>query len=95
MRGHIYRSKDVGKSWQQVENTSVFSLLGSERLADGSIVIAGAGGIALVSRDNGATFQPLATTTTRVLSKPLAGGDSTVLLLGEGGPRSAALAPKP
>jgi photosystem II stability/assembly factor-like uncharacterized protein len=94
MRGHIYRSKDQGKSWQAVDNASVFSLLGSERLADGSIVLAGGGGTALVSRDNGVTFQPIVTKTTRTFAKPLPGGESTVLLLGEAGARDAALAVK-
>ena len=95
MRGHIYRTRDQGKSWQPVENASVFSLIGSERLANGAIVLAGAGGTALVSRDNGATFQPIVTRTTRMLAKPLPGDDSSVLLLGEAGARTAPLAAKP
>ena len=80
-------------AWQ-IETTSNASLLGSERLPDGSLVLAGAAGTALVSRDNGATFQPIETHTTRMLVKPLPGPDSTILLLGEGGPREAALAPR-
>jgi len=94
MRGHIFRSRDSGKGWQAVENASNASLLGSERLPDGSLVLAGAAGTALVSRDNGVSFQPIETHTTRTLVKPLPGTGSTILLLGEAGPREAALAPR-
>jgi len=94
MRGHILRSTDKGRTWQAVDNASNASLLGSDRLPDGSLVLAGAAGTALVSRDNGVSFQPIDTRTTRTLMKPLPGSASTVLLLGETGPREAALAPR-
>jgi photosystem II stability/assembly factor-like uncharacterized protein len=92
LRGRILRSADGGKTWKQLENPSVATLMGGTRLADGTIVLAGAAGTALASRDNGQTFQPVPTGTTRVLSKPVAGGADAVLFLGEAGPRSVPLA---
>jgi photosystem II stability/assembly factor-like uncharacterized protein len=92
MRGRIYRSKDKGATWAPVQNASNATLIGGEKLPDGSIVLAGSQGTALVSRDNGATFAPIRTGTTRALAKPIQGEAGTVLLLGEGGSREARLA---
>jgi hypothetical protein len=50
-------------------------------------VLAGAAGTALVSRDNGLSFQPLPTGTTRAFSNAVLGGPNTLLLLGEAGAR--------
>jgi hypothetical protein len=70
-----------------IENASTASLIGGEKLPDGSIVLAGASGMALASRDNGMTFQPLPTGTTRSFAKAIQGANGEVLLLGEAGPR--------
>src|SRR5260221_12255101 len=93
MRGRIYRSTDKGKTWKQVDNPSTASLIGSEKLPDGAIVLVGAAGTALVSRDNGQSFQPLATGTTRSFAKVVTGAPDKVLLLGEAGSRLGALPP--
>ena len=93
MRGKIFRSADKGKTWQSVDNASSATLIGGEKLPDNSLVIAGAAGTALVSRDNGKSFQPIDTRGTRSLAKPVAGGEASILLLGEGGSREVLLAP--
>ena len=61
--------------------------MGGARLADGTIVLAGAAGAALVSRDNGQSFVPLATGTTKVFATAVAGARDQVLLIGETGAR--------
>ena len=91
MRGRIFRSKDKGATWAAVDNASSASLVGAEKLPDGTIVIAGAAGKALVSRDNGQSFVPVETHTTRALAKPVQGARGTVLLLGEGGSREVSV----
>ena len=92
MRGNIFRSADKGKTWEHIDNPSAATLIGGEKLPDNSIVLAGSAGTALVSRDNGKSFQPVDTHSTRALSKPIADGEATILLLGEGGARQVPLA---
>jgi photosystem II stability/assembly factor-like uncharacterized protein len=69
--------------------------MGGTRLPDGAIALAGAAGTALVSRDNGHSFQPLSTGTTRAFSNAVLGGPNTLLLLGEAGARSVTLPSSP
>ena len=100
LRGKIFRSTDAQlTSWKPVENKSVASLMGSTRLPDGAIVLAGLSGTALISRDNGESFSPIATGFTKALAAPLLGAPSAVLLIGEAGVRevliSAAAASQP
>jgi photosystem II stability/assembly factor-like uncharacterized protein len=92
MRGRIFRSKDKGATWTAVENASTATLMGGDKLPDGSIVLAGAAGTALLSRDNGVSFVPITTGTTRALSKAIQGEPGVVLLLGEAGSREARVA---
>jgi photosystem II stability/assembly factor-like uncharacterized protein len=95
MRGRIFRSTDKGKTWKQVENASTAALIGGDKLPDGALVLAGSAGTALVSRDNGVTFQPITTNSTRALSKAILGGADSIMLLGEGGARELALPSAP
>jgi photosystem II stability/assembly factor-like uncharacterized protein len=69
--------------------------MGGSRLPDGAIVIAGAGGTALVSRDHGQSFVRLDTGTTRTFSKAILGAPNAVLLLGETGAVSVPLPQSP
>ncbi len=93
LRGKIFRSTDAQlTNWKPVENKSVATLMGSTRLPDGAIVLAGLSGTALISRDNGESFSPIATGFTKALSAPLLGAPSAVLLIGEAGVREVLLA---
>ena len=93
LRGKIFRSTDAQlANWKLVENKSVASLMGSTRLPDGAIVLAGLSGTALISRDNGESFIPLATGFTKALAAPLLGAPSALLLIGEAGVREVSLA---
>ena len=51
----------------------------------------GSAGTALVSRDNGQSFVPLATGTTKVFATAVAGARDQVLLIGETGARALSL----
>jgi photosystem II stability/assembly factor-like uncharacterized protein len=93
LRGRIYRSTDATLSnWKLVENKSVASLMGGTRLPDGTLVLAGLSGTVLVSRDNGGSFTPLPSGSTKALSAPLLGAPNALLLIGEAGVRDVLLA---
>src|SRR5258708_9208090 len=92
MGGRIYRSTDKGKTWKQVDNSSTATLIGGEKLPDGAIVLAGSAGTALVSRDQGRSFVPITTGTTKGFAKPIPADSDTLLLLGEAGARQVPLA---
>ncbi len=96
LRGRIYRSADATlKEWKQIDNTSTASLLGSTRLANGALVLAGLAGTALVSRDHGVTFTPIATGSTKGIAQPVPGNANSLLVLGEIGARSVSLTAAP
>ena len=93
LRGRIYRSTDASlNKWKQIENKSVASLMGSTRLSDGALVLAGLSGTVLVSRDNGESFSPLPSGSTKALAVPLLGAPNALLLIGEAGVREVLLA---
>jgi photosystem II stability/assembly factor-like uncharacterized protein len=56
LRGNIFRSGDLGQNWSRVETTNTYGLYGGAVLADDTVVLVGAGGTVLSSRDGGATF---------------------------------------
>jgi photosystem II stability/assembly factor-like uncharacterized protein len=85
LRGRLYRSGDGGQTWAQVDDATVATLMGGSRLPDAALVVAGAAGTALVSRDSGHSFVPLATGTARAWSTAVLGAPNTALLLGETG----------
>jgi photosystem II stability/assembly factor-like uncharacterized protein len=91
LRGHIFRSTDGGKTWTAVDNASKATLMGGAKLADGTLVLAGAAGTVLVSRDNGLSFQPADTGGTRALAGATLGAPNQVLALGEGGARPVSI----
>ena len=92
LRGRIYRSADASlANWTQIDNKSVASIMGSTRLPDGTLALAGLSGTVLLSRDNGNTFTPLPTGSTKALSAPLPGAPNTLLLIGEAGVREVPL----
>lgn len=103
LRGKIFRSPDGSlRDWKPVDNKSVASIMGSTVLPEGTIVLAGLAGMVLVSSDNGQTFKPLPTGSTKGYAKPLLGAPNALLLVGEAGARdvvlsasAAAVAPAP
>ncbi len=100
LRGKIFRASDASlRDWKAIDNKSVASIMGSTMMPDNSLVLAGLAGTVLVSRDNGQTFKPLPTGSTKGYAAPLLGAPNAVLLVGEAGARdvllSAATAPAP
>lgn len=100
LRGKIFRASDASlRDWKVVDNKSVASIMGSTIMPDNTLVLAGLAGTVLVSSDNGQTFKPLPTGSTKGYAAPLLGAPNAVLLVGEAGARdvllSAATAPAP
>lgn len=98
LRGKIFRASDASlRDWKAIDNKSVASIMGSTMMPDNTLVLAGLAGTVLVSRDNGQTFKPLPTGSTKGYAAPLLGAPNAVLLVGEAGARdvllSAAAAP--
>ncbi|MEQ1718040.1 MAG: hypothetical protein ABL907_19035, partial [Hyphomicrobium sp.] len=92
MRGKIFRSADASlKDWKAVDNKSVASIMGSTLMPDGTLVLAGLAGMVLTSSDNGQTFKPLPTGSTKGYAAPLLGASNAVLLVGESGARDVLL----
>jgi photosystem II stability/assembly factor-like uncharacterized protein len=56
MRGNLFRSEDLGDSWQPVDSGTDQSLQAGTRLRDGRVVLVGLGGAVLSSRDGGRSF---------------------------------------
>ncbi|MDM0106963.1 YCF48-related protein [Variovorax sp. J22R24] len=59
LRGSVVRSTDGGRNWSQVATGVQSGLTAGLRRSDGSIVLVSQAGHVLVSRDDGASFQPL------------------------------------
>jgi photosystem II stability/assembly factor-like uncharacterized protein len=93
LRGKIFRASDSSlRDWKAVDNKSVASIMGSTVMPDGTVVLAGLAGTVLVSGNNGQSFKPLPTGSTKGYAKPLLGAPNAVLLVGEAGARDVLLA---
>lgn len=96
MRGNIFRSEDRGASWQAAVADSENALFGG-LATDDLIVLVGQNGTVLVSRDDGRTFQRVATQASRTLSavqRPQQeAGKDDILVFGDGGVTRISLPP--
>ena len=89
MRGHVFRSDDLGESWERAETGSDQSLQGAARLRDGRVVAVGLGGTVLTSRDGGLRFEPAVRGDRSGLAAVAEAEDGSLLLFGEQGARRA------
>ena len=87
LRGNAWRSRDAGKSWQQVPTGVLTGLTGAAVLGDGRIALVSQGGQVLLSRDKAASFQLV----TRIKPQPIFGvsaaGANKLALVGARGVR--------
>lgn len=90
--GHVFRSVDDGRTWLAAAGTGRASLMGGTTTSDGTVVLVGATGTVLVSRDAGQHFAPVNSGNSRTLSDVLALDDQHLLLFGVGGISSLQLA---
>jgi photosystem II stability/assembly factor-like uncharacterized protein len=59
MRGNTFRSTDEGQTWEKIQLPVSESIIASERLQDGRIVLVSSAGSILLSNDEGLTFGKL------------------------------------
>jgi photosystem II stability/assembly factor-like uncharacterized protein len=84
LRGNIFRSDDQGQSWSPVESSNTYSLYGGAVLAGEVIVLVGAGGTVLISRDEGVTFSTSTLSNLSTLSS-IAAADGQFFAVGMSG----------
>jgi photosystem II stability/assembly factor-like uncharacterized protein len=56
MRGNVFRSLDVGTTWQKIETGTTTSFMAGRQLADGRVMLVGNAGLIAESADNGQSF---------------------------------------
>jgi photosystem II stability/assembly factor-like uncharacterized protein len=56
MRGNVYRTLDLGTTWQKVELGTTTSLMSGRQLQDGRVMLVGNAGLIAESADNGQSF---------------------------------------
>lgn len=94
LRGNLFRSADFGTTWEPVELNATrgaleFGLSGATLQDDGSLVIVGNGGSVVVSHDDGQTFSVFNRPDRISLSSVTSAGNGDLILVGQGGVRSA------
>jgi photosystem II stability/assembly factor-like uncharacterized protein len=84
MRGNVYRTTDLGATWQKVDLATTASLMSGRQLADGRILLVGNSGLLAVSKDDGQTLD-LHWSPARRGFAALAETSGEVILVGESG----------
>lgn len=80
LRGHAFRSTDSGLSWLPVRTGTSVSLTASAAAANGQLFLFSQAGQALISKDNGANFQPLQSDRISPIAGAVKGEDSLILV---------------
>ena len=85
LRGHVFRSDDIGDSWHPWETGSTANFYGGLCLGPEKFLLLGQGGTILVCNGtNGACYR-IPRTDRRLLSAAIPVGNEKLLLVGEGG----------
>lgn len=85
LRGHLYRSKDNGITWQKIESPLSTLFTTAIRLKSGTIVVAGQARAFVVSRDNGHSFRAWQPSMTTAVAEILEAPNGLLLAFGEAG----------
>lgn len=91
LRGNIFRSLDQGESWEKVESGVSTGLVDSTVTDDGRILIVGLDGTLLESKDDGASFVPLADKRAEHTSAVEVAGANSLVVAGFNGIRLEAM----
>jgi len=85
MRGHAFRSEDLGTHWSAIDTGTDQSLIGATELDDGTVHIVGLGGTVLTSRDGGRTVTQTTLAHRRAIAAVVRGTEGRLVLFGEEG----------
>jgi photosystem II stability/assembly factor-like uncharacterized protein len=91
LRGNAWRSRDAGKSWQQIATGVQTGLTGAAVFGDGRIALVSQGGQLLVSRDQAASFTAVAGIKPLPIFGVSAAGGNALALVGARGVRIEAV----
>ena len=89
LRGSVYRSDDAGVTWTQADAGLVATIVGATRLADGTLLLADAGGRLASTVDGGRSFRKLVLKQAMPVTGLAEIGDARLVLVG---PRGVAVA---
>jgi photosystem II stability/assembly factor-like uncharacterized protein len=87
LRGHAFRSRDRGATWERVATGVDETLTGGTTLPDGRVVLVTAAGRVLASDDGGATFRPASGGAASPAAGVAAAGPGAVAVVGAAGVR--------
>lgn len=91
MRGHVFRSDDLGGSWTAVDTGTTTGFNAGRVLDNGTIVLAGNSGVLAVSADDGRSFRLVKAAGPAGLAQVAGLSGGTVLTVGEAGLGQVAL----
>ncbi|ADR60287.1 glycosyl hydrolase [Pseudomonas putida JB] len=95
LRGHAYRSTDGGKQWELLDTGINASLTAAGIDRDGEFWLASQAGDLLLSRDDGASFKPVAHSPRSPVTALVSDAGNGLVLVGERGVRNQAGNPTP
>jgi len=87
LRGHAFRSTDGGATWKPVETGTSISLTASASDPRGRLFLFSQAGQALISQDNGVSFQALKSNRIAPIAGAVTGDDDSLILVGNQGVR--------
>lgn len=85
LRGNIFRSTDLGKTWKTVTNEAGATLNSGTVTPDGRVVLVGNGGAVMLSTDKGETFRAYFRQDREGVMDVVPVSDTNLLIVGEGG----------
>lgn len=85
LRGRMFRTEDIGRTWMDVEKPPTSSIVDSTRLANGNLVFVGIAGEILMSTDDGNSFSKLPVTSGGRIYTVTEGPTGTLLVGGPSG----------
>jgi photosystem II stability/assembly factor-like uncharacterized protein len=80
----VYRSTDLGTSWEKIPLATTISIMSGRVLADGRVLLVGNNGLLALSRDGGQTFELHSSGRGRGFAA-FVEVDGRIILAGEGG----------
>jgi photosystem II stability/assembly factor-like uncharacterized protein len=89
LRGNLFSSTDKGETWAPLDSGTTITLMSGALLSDGTVFLAGHGGVILTRAPGEQTFKTANNPDRRPISGLEQAGDGNVLLVGFGGVRKA------
>jgi photosystem II stability/assembly factor-like uncharacterized protein len=89
LRGNLFRSSDTGETWESMDSGTTVTLMNGALLNDGTVFLAGQGGVILTRVPGQQSFTPAKNPDRRPILALKQTADDQVLIVGSGGIRMA------